>query len=233
MTSYLETPVGQLVVDKPQLARVFEKFGIDYCCGGKLTLGAICQKKGLDVQAVLTALDQAQVDKPVDETDWNAVSVETLARHILDTHHVYLKENLPTLAQLAQKVARVHGENHPELIEVARVYHKFQTEMNDHLAKEEQILFPAILQLVKGEGGFGIQQPIRVMLMEHDAAGQDLEALRTLTKGFAPPEDACYSYRTLFSGLAELELDTHTHIHKENNILFPKALALLETAPTA
>lgn len=229
MTTLMETPVGQLVAQKPHAARVFEKYGIDYCCGGKLSLATVIQRKQLDPEVILKELAKpAAGASPDGDRNWNEAPLGELAEHILSTHHIYLKEEMPRLAQLAAKVARVHGPNHPELVELAQVYHKFQREMDDHLAKEEHILFPAILRLVNGQGDFPIQNPIRVMEMEHDSAAADLERMRTLTQGYQLPEDACYSYRSLFGGLEALEADTHQHIHKENNLLFPKAIHMLE-----
>lgn len=228
MTTKLDTPIGQLVAEEPRAARVFEKYGIDYCCGGKLSLSAVCERKNLDPGAILAELEQAETATAQSEANWNDASLASLAEHILATHHVFLKEEMPRLAQLATKVARVHGPSRPELVELAKVYEKFFFEMTAHLEKEEQILFPAIFRLIGGEAGFPIQNPIRVMEMEHDAAGADLEKMRALTQGYQLPEDACYSYRSLFGGLQALELDTHQHIHKESNILFPKAIALLE-----
>ena len=227
-----EMPVGQIVAQFPQTARVFEKYGIDYCCGGKLALGTYLVKRGLDAQVVLAELSGHGPGHDADpERDWTTASASELIRHILDTHHVYLREHLPRLSFLATKVARVHGENHPELIELAHVYAGFQLEMEQHMPKEEQILFPAILELEAGTGRFPVNHPISVMEAEHEAAGAALERMRELTNGFTPPEDACGSYNALFNGLAEMETDTFRHVHKENNILFPKALALLSGVP--
>lgn len=227
MTITLDMSVGQIVAEHPQTARVFEKLGIDYCCGGKLALSAYVAKRRLDGAAVLAALN-GELPTGEPERDWTQAPLEELARHILDTHHVFLHENLPRLGQLATKVARVHGDNHPELIELAKVYATFHLEMEQHLAKEEQILFPAVFELIAGTGRFPINHPIAVMEAEHEAAGDMLARMRELTGDFTPPEDACGSYNALFNGLAELETDTFRHVHKENSILFPRAIALLE-----
>lgn len=229
MTSSLDTPVGQFVAAQPLLAKVFESHGIDYCCGGKLPLATACARKGVDAQSVLEEIQSLLAASPQPEVDWTDVPLEALVSHLLDTHHVYLRAEMPRLAALSIKVANVHGDRHPELVEVAHVYHKFYTEMDAHLSKEEQILFPAIARLEQGLERFPVQHPIRKMELDHDDSGRDLERMRELTAGYTPPEDACNSYRALLAGLAELEQDTFTHIHKENNILFQRAIAMLET----
>lgn len=231
-TTTADVSVGQLVAERPSRAKVFERFAIDYCCGGKLTLAAICAKKGLNPAQVLDALSVHDAEHGrTQEQDWSARSLAELARHIVSTHHAYLREAMPRVAALAQKVARVHGPEHPELVEVARVFGKFQLEMDVHMQKEEGVLFPAIAGLELGQGGqMPIQFPIRAMESEHDEAGQDLARLRTLTSDYALPDDACNSYRALFDSLQELEADTHTHIHLENNVLFPRAFALSESS---
>jgi regulator of cell morphogenesis and NO signaling len=229
----LETTVGEMVVERPSRARVFERHRIDYCCGGKMTLSAACARRGLDPQQVLAEIEANDQAVAPDETDWNQSPLPSLVDHLLDTHHVYLREAMERLAFLAEKVARVHGEHHPELQEVHGLFEKFRQEMIDHMAKEEQILFPAIGKLVEGSDApfpFPIDRPIGVMNSEHEEAGRDLERLRDLTSGYRLPEDACNSYRALFSGLSELEQDTFQHIHKESNILFPRAIALLDRA---
>ncbi|MBP9025150.1 MAG: iron-sulfur cluster repair di-iron protein [Phycisphaerae bacterium] len=241
MTSIdLTAPVGQLVADRPARARVFERFDIDYCCGGKTPLDEACANKGLDLQEVLRALEQAEsaVAAP-DETDWRHASRADLIINIIDTHHVYLKRALPELAQLAAKTRQVHGASHPELAEVQEVFTELRAELEGHMMKEERILFPLIQGMESGaacEGFCGsVQNPIRVMEYEHDSAASALQRLRHLTGDYTPPADACNTYRALLSGLAELEADLHQHIHKENNILFPRAIeleaTLLHTAP--
>lgn len=228
-TITLETSVGQIVAEHPHTTRIFEKYGIDYCCGGKLALGVYLTKRKLDAEAVLAELNGApSPGDVVAERDWTHAPLSELITHILDTHHAYLEEAMPRVAFLATKVARVHGDNHPELIEVAHVYAGFVAEMEQHMRKEEQILFPAIQRLEAGTDRFPVEGPINVMEAEHESAGAALERLRELTGGFNPPEDACGSYRALFSGLHEIETDTFRHVHKENSILFPRAIALLQ-----
>lgn len=228
LTMTPETPVGQIVAAQPLLAKVFEKYGIDYCCGGKLPLATLAGKKGVDSHALIAELEAAMAVAPAPAVDWKLESLEKLIAHIVETHHEFLREALPRLAYLSEKVARVHGDVHPELIEFASIYEGFNAELTQHMAKEEQILFPAIIRLEQGLERFPVNNPITVMEAEHDSAGRDLDRMRELSNGFTPPEDACNSYRALYAGIAELELDLFEHIHKENNILFPRAIALLE-----
>lgn len=226
-----ERTVGQLVVEEPGRARVFEKFGIDYCCGGKIPLAQACARAGADLDTVLEALDKSQADAlPESEKDWSQESMTSLVDHIVATHHAYLREEFPRLTKMTEKVAHVHGERHSELPQVRDVFAALRHELELHMQKEEQILFPMIKQIDSGVASAGshcggIANPIRMMEQEHDSAGDALGTLRALTGGFAPPVDACNTYRVMLHALAKLEADLHQHIHKENNILFPKALA--------
>lgn len=228
----LTTTVGQLVAERPGRARVFEQFGIDYCCGGKVPLQEACATGGIEAQAVLRALHQADANPaPTDSADWAHAPLAELITNILETHHAYLRRELPRLTQIAGKVLEVHGTRHPELSEVQAVYDDLRAELQMHMMKEEQVLFPMI-QAMEADGVVAaahcgsVQNPIRVMEHEHDSAGAALLRLRTLTGGYIPPADACNTYRAFLSGLAELEQDLHQHIHKENNILFPRAVEL-------
>jgi len=228
------TTIGELVAEQPALMRVFERLGIDYCCGGKRTLAEASAEKGLDVNTVLQML-QALADLPQagqpEETNWAKVNLADLCDHIENTHHVYLKKELPRLGQMVETVVRAHGDRHPELHEVQSVFHGLAAELSNHLLKEERILFPAIRQLEKTAGAshvMPLSAPIGVMIAEHDAAGEALATLRRLTDGYAVPPDGCNTYRAMLAGLAQLEADTHRHISLENNILFPRALSLQE-----
>lgn len=224
-----DTHVATLVLEQPSRARVFERFGIDYCCGGKTPLEAACAERGLDVAAVLAALEEPRADE-ADDVDWAAAPVAELCAHIVGHHHAYLRDELPPLRQLADKVARVHGANHPELVAVQTTFAALADELEQHMVKEERILFPACVALEEGAAGgfpFGsVENPIRVMLDDHDEVAAGLARLRELTNAYAPPRDGCNSYRALFARLQTLETDTHRHIHEENNILFPRAVAL-------
>jgi regulator of cell morphogenesis and NO signaling len=225
--------VGELVSGNPLRARVFEQYQIDYCCGGGQLLTDACAKQSLMPQEVLDALDALESDLAArtETVDWTQESLNALVEHLLTTHHVYLKEELPRLQHLVDKVAHVHGANHPELAAVRSTYMQLVNELMPHLMKEEMILFPLIQRMEAAGSGVGahcgsIGNPISVMLHEHDIAGDLLARLRDITHGYAPPADACGSYLALYAGLADLEFDTHLHIHKENTLLFPRAQAL-------
>lgn len=228
----LSASLGQLVTEQPLRARAFEALGLDYCCGGKQTLQEACAQAGLDPARVLEQIqesDQAAAQSP--GRDWSTAPLQDLVDNILSTHHAYLREAFPHIQELMAKVVRAHQENHPELKEVADISQNLIVELNSHMMKEEHILFPLIERLIAGEtptnfhcGSIG--NPIRVMEAEHDGAGDALARLRTLTSDYTPPEDACPTFRALLSELHHLEQDLHQHIHKENNILFPRSLEL-------
>ena len=227
-----ETTIGELVAQRPGRSRVFEKLGIDYCCGGKKPLSEACAAKGLDADTVLTILLATEEQGSADERNWAEASLTELADHIERSHHAYLKRELPRLRAMVRKVAAVHGDHHPWMREFDRVYDSFATELETHMMKEEHVLFPLIRSLESGEPGptvgcgHGVEHPIRVMESEHDDSGHSLERLHELSSGLTPPPDACNTFRAMLDGVRELELDLHQHIHKENNILFPKAIEL-------
>lgn len=223
--------VGAIVAQRPALSRVFEQAGIDYCCGGKIPLAEACRKKGLDPQQVLAQLEAAAAVAVGGGVDAGKMTLTQLADHIETTHHAYLKTELPRLEAMTTKVAKVHGEHDSRLPQVNEVFLALQQEMNSHMYKEEQILFPMIRQLeasaaVPAFHCGSVANPIRVMEMEHDQAGGALAKMRELTDGFTPPDWACNTYRAMLDALAHLEHDLHQHVHKENNILFPRAIAM-------
>ncbi|MEX2670734.1 MAG: iron-sulfur cluster repair di-iron protein [Phycisphaeraceae bacterium] len=228
----IETTVGELVTQRPSRSRAFERLGIDYCCGGKKPLAKACADKGLDPAMVLNVLLATEdgESRPA-EKDWSQASLTELADHIEQTHHAYLKRELPRLKTMVRKVAAVHGEGYPWMLEVDGVFAGFAAELESHMMKEEQMLFPLIRALESGElpangvNGSGIDKAIAVMEHEHDDAGHALERIRKLTDGFTPPAEACNTFRATLDGLRELESDMHRHVHKENSILFPRAMA--------
>lgn len=227
----IEKTVGQWVVERPSRARVFERLGIDYCCGGKHPLRQACAQKGLDYDAVLAELDCGETVPEVRARNWASASLTDLCNHIEQTHHAYLKQELPRLEFLTTKVAARHGDHRPALREVHQVFATMKTEMDAHMMKEERVLFPLCRQLDLAEelpsmhcGSVG--NPIEVMIREHEHAGNALAQIRALTDNYSCPPDACNTYRALFDSLAQLEHDLHEHVHKENNILFPKATRL-------
>lgn len=225
MTVLPTRSLGDLVAEAPGRAVVLDRLGIDYCCHGGRSLADACATAGLDADAVAHQLDSEAERRPADYPSEPAA----LADHIESTHHRYLHSELPELTVLADKVAAVHGARHPELDEVRRLVHEVRAELEPHLMKEERILFPAIRVIASGgprEFPFGtVENPIRMMSMEHDHAGDLLAALRTTTAEYRVPDDGCASYRSLYERLERLEADTHRHIHLENNVLFPAATA--------
>lgn len=227
MTDVHAPTLGELVVANPGAARILDRLGVDYCCHGDRTLDDACAAAGLDAAAVAAQLDElpATVDR-----GWAELDPPALAEHIVAVHHRYLHEELPLLTALAAKVRDVHGERHPELERVAELVDALRADLEPHLAKEERILFPAIATAAAGQRLFPfgtLENPITVLMREHDGAGELLEELRATSAGYAVPDDACASYRSLYERLVALELDTHLHVLKENHVLFPAALALV------
>jgi len=224
--------VRELAVEVPNATRVFEKLGIDYCCGGDQPLEEACANANLAIADVVRALEQsAGTSAGAATRDWNAAPLGDLVDHIVEKHHTYVKAELPRLQALIAKVVGVHGKNHPELEQVQAAFSELADELGGHLMKEEQILFPYVKQMAGGRGCgpscFGtVKNPIYVMMLEHDNAGERLREMRQATSNYALPPDACVSYSTLFAALVEFEQDLHQHIHLENNILFPRAVQM-------
>lgn len=230
--------VGEMVAADYRRAEVFRKFGIDYCCGGKRTVEEACRKKGIDPDTVKKELADAGTRGGSIHQDYNRWQPDFLADYIVATHHRYVTESLPMLYELSAKVARVHGDSHPETVDIARHFEAVAQELQMHMHKEEHILFPYIKQLAAARRDgkpvarppFGtIANPIRMMRGQHESAGGSMEEIRQLSDSFTPPEDACMSYRVLYAKLNEFEQDLHQHIHLENNILFPKAVDMEAT----
>lgn len=224
-----ETRVGKIVARQPKVARVFEKYQIDYCCRGNTTLADACAEKKVNCTDLIEEIEQIDKNGRLEsETDWNIASLTELADHIVAVHHQFLNAELPRITGLIAKVNKAHGDRRPELGKVAETFELMRGELESHMAKEENILFPAIRKMESHPGStvfpFGsVANPISMMQHEHDDAGQALRRLRELTDDFTPPPDACPTYRVMLESLQNLELDLHLHIHKENNILFPRA----------
>jgi regulator of cell morphogenesis and NO signaling len=221
----LERTLGELVAERPARARVLERLGLDYCCHGHRTLAEAATAQQLDPGAVAGEL-AAVVD--LDGADVDALEPADLVDHIIEYHHTYLHQELPLLVELANKVRDVHGSRHPELFRVAELVTEIEKDLEPHLAREETVLFPAIRAWTKGQRSFpfgSLADPVRVLMLDHDRAGELLSELRTATDGYAAPADGCASYRLLYERLAHLEGDTHRHVHLENNVLFPAVTA--------
>jgi len=229
--SMLTRTVGQLVAERPARARVFERHGIDYCCGGKKPLARACADKGLDPDTLLRELGAVDATGDPGTKDWSAATLAELIEHIVGTHHQYLRRELPRLAALAVRVATRHGPQHPEYVALRDVFLRLRDELEVHLRREEEIVFPACRLLQEPDAwaqaqAEGLGHALVLLEQEHQESGEALGQIRTLTRGFVPPADACHAQRALIAGLAELEADLHRHIHKENSALFPRAVAL-------
>lgn len=224
--------VRDIAANSLAAVRVFEKFGIDYCCGGKRPLAEVCREKGYDATAVQSELDAAMAGTPASERDWATAPLAELIDHIVSTHHEYLRREMPAIETRLTKVFRVYNERYgPTLIGLPEVYAGLKNELETHMFKEEHILFPTLVGYEEADNAgqplprtpFGtVANPINMMEHEHESAGQALAAIREITRNFEIPEYACVTYRALMSGLEELERDLHMHIHLENNILFPR-----------
>jgi regulator of cell morphogenesis and NO signaling len=241
METIQEPTVAEIAANSLGAVRVFERLGIDYCCGGKRPLAEVCRQKGYDPDSVQRQLDAAAANTPEPAQDWNTAPLNELINHIITRHHDYLKREMPSIAVRLEKVYRVYNHRRGDtLIGLPEVFSELQEEMNGHMRKEEMLLFPAIAACEAAVIGgsklpsmpFGsIANPIRMMEMEHDSAGEAIAAIRKITNDYEIPDYACVTYKALITGLQELEQDLHLHVHLENNILFPRIMELEATQP--
>jgi regulator of cell morphogenesis and NO signaling len=229
--------VRDLAVEFPGATRIFEKLGIDYCCGGNKSLEEACAASSLSVDLVLDSLELAEPTERATQKDrnWQAEPLADLVAHIIGTHHKYTREEIARLGPLFAKVCSVHGKNHPELQDVRAAFSGLAQELTTHMMKEEMVLFPYIVRMEEAvvqkepvlPPPFGtVENPVAMMMHEHDSAGVALRAMRQASAGYTPPGDACISFQTLYKALADFETDLHQHIHLENNILFPRAIEM-------
>jgi len=241
MTSTAKT-VREIALEQPHSIRVFERLGIDYCCGGRKPLAEACNERNIPVDEVFAALDAAANANEVASVDWTKGPLGQLITHIVATHHAFVKRELPRLATLAEKVVSRHGDTQAHLPELQRALAQLDEELTQHLAKEENILFPFIagLEAAQTSGStqpsscFGtVANPIAMMTREHDAAGGLLAEMDRLSEHFTTPAGACPTYHAFYDGLKEFEQDLHQHIHLENNILFPRAIEMEASAVSA
>ncbi len=228
-----EASIGELVAKDLRKAEVFKKFNIDFCCGGKKTLSQVCNDKQINIKEVETELEKLDSTTESVSQNYNDWSLDFLVDFIINTHHKYVKNSLPLLLEYTSKVAKVHGKEHLEVIAIYDLFKEASDELNSHMMKEENVLFPYIKQLVNeknsvNEGcSFGtVKNPIRMMEHEHDVVGNIFKTIRELSNDYTPPEDACTTYKLSYKKLEEFENDLHQHIHLENNILFPKSIKL-------
>lgn len=227
--------IGQLAIEQPKAIAVLEKLSIDYCCHGNRSVAEACKDAGISVDELLSAIGEAPADQR--GRDWSTTPLKELQEYIITTHHVFTRDMLATVNPLSAKVAQRHGENHAEVLKVYSLVQRLVGDLMPHMMKEEMILFPYVEQLEAGDASpscFGtIQNPIRMMMMEHDAAADLLAELRRVTENYALPGDACISFRALYERLQDLEQDLHRHIHLENNVLFPRAVELESSGVTS
>lgn len=227
--------IGEMVAEDFRKAEVFRKFGLDFCCGGKKSVKAACEKKGInyvEVESELKKIEEQNTNNVENYNDWE---LDFLADYIVNKHHRYVQDAMPMLYEYSNKVARVHGERNPEVVQIARCFNEVAEELTLHMQKEENILFPYIKELVAAKKknekiekpAFGsIKNPINMMEAEHETVGENFEHIRKFSEEYTPPASACNSYRVLYGKLEEFEKDLQQHIHLENNILFKKAIEL-------
>lgn len=234
MEALQERTVADVVTENIKAAHVFKKYGIDFCCGGGVSIKKACEKAKVDPEALTSELLNLQ-NVQDRATNYNSWQLDFLADHIVNVHHSYVEESSPLLLQYAKRVNHVHGHHYTELAEIEKLVIEVVQEMAAHQRKEELILFPFIKRLVraekengeKPESHFGsVENPIKMMEADHDEAGEIMRKISVLSNGYIPPQGACNTYRAFYSKLEEFEEDLHHHIHLENNILFPKALKL-------
>ena len=231
METNTNTTVRSIVLENPQAFRVFEAYRIDYCCGGERPLEEACRHANVAVETVLNELERTAASEAVPE-DWSKASLAALADHIVEKHHGFVRRESARLTELLQKVKVHHLAGHPELNRAGELFGALSSELTMHMMKEEQVLFPMIKRLeaatrnsaAAGSAFCSMEFPVRQMMLEHDDAGELLHGIRKETSEFQAPPDACPSFRALYQGLKDFELDLHQHIHLENNILFPRAL---------
>ncbi len=230
-----EKQIGQFVAEDYRTAAVFSKYKIDFCCNGNRTIQEACEKKGIDSNDLLDELQSVLSNKGEQSIDYKSWPLDLLADYIEKKHHRYVEEKIPVLRQFLDKLCRVHGERHPELLKINQLFTASAGELAAHMKKEELILFPFVKKMVSATLNtvtvaapqFGtVKNPIEVMMQEHDNEGERFREIAALTDNYNPPADACNTYRVTFAMLEEFEKDLHLHIHLENNILFPKAIKL-------
>ena len=230
--------VGQFVAEDFRTAAVFSSYGIDFCCKGEISVQEACKNKTIDLNDLLEKLQHVQSSNNLPSIDYKSWPLDLLADYIEKKHHRYVEEKTPVLRQFLDKLCKVHGQRHPELLEITTLFIGCAKDMASHMKKEELILFPFIKRMVraKAEGikiespQFAtVENPIALMKHDHEAEGDRFRNIAELTNSYTPPADACNTYKVTFAMLDEFEKDLHLHIHLENNILFPEAIKLEET----
>ena len=231
-----DTIIGDLVAHDYRAASVFKKNKIDFCCNGNRSIEDACTKKGLDTEQIVKDLNNTNNAGTLNQTDYTSWPLDLLADYVEKKHHRYVREKIQEITPFLHKIVRVHGDRHPELLEVAQLFGESSEDLTDHMVKEESILFPHIRRMVDDKHSntpvsapFGtVQNPIKMMMAEHDNEGERFRKIAELTNDYTMPADGCTTYRVTFAMLKEFEDDLHLHIHLENNILFPKSIELEE-----
>jgi regulator of cell morphogenesis and NO signaling len=227
--------IGEIVAADFRTAKVFEKNGIDFCCGGNVALAATCSNKGIDLATITIELEAAQNEPAERSQNYSSWALPFLIDYIVNTHHLYLKENDGQIAAYARKIAGIHGAHHPEVIQIATIFDKIATDMAAHLKEEEEVFFPAIKRVdaarIAGntpdtEDLETIRASLLKLQREHEEIGDAVHTIRHLSKDYAIPDDVCNTFMITYKKLKEFEDDLHKHVHLENNILFPKAAEL-------
>ncbi|MCK0132167.1 iron-sulfur cluster repair di-iron protein [Flavobacteriaceae bacterium F08102] len=235
MKKYLDQNIGEIVADDFRTAQVFSRFGIDFCCKGNRRLTEVCEQNALDPSQILKELEAVETERVDSLQDFNTWPLDVLADYIVKKHHHYVEKQIPVLKQYLAKIVKVHGQHHPELKEIMALFEVSAGEFTAHMKKEELILFPFIKKLEMAnreetpiaKPHFGtVSNPIEMMMREHEDEGERFEKMSELSQGFTPPVDACNTYKVTYDLLKDFEEDLHTHIHLENNILFPQAAVL-------
>jgi regulator of cell morphogenesis and NO signaling len=224
-----QATLGDLVLEEPGRADLFERLGFDYCCGGGRTLADACAQRGLDVETVSKVLEVHGVAAPPSDHgfDWRRATTADLCDHIVSAHHDRLRRDLPRLHETLVTVARVHGPSEPELHDLARVFAGLRAELEEHIEREEHVLFPACRELERSAAPAAAAELLEELGDDHAQVGETLLVLRDLAAGYDPGRARCGTHRALYDGLREFERDLHQHIHEENNVLFPRVRGLL------
>jgi regulator of cell morphogenesis and NO signaling len=224
----VEEQIGKIAAKFPKSMEIFKEYNIDFCCGGDRVLGDVIKEQKLNAEEIMTKIE-AEYNKVLNEinseVDWNTASYSKLIDYVINTHHAYLVEKLPKISELSAKILRVHGENHEELRKVYKLFHSLKMELEQHLIKEEEIVFPLIKEYEKNNSNEVLDKALKTITEledEHEGAGDILKELREVTDGYSVPADGCNTYRLTYNLLEELEGDLFKHIHLENNILFPR-----------
>lgn len=232
------TTIGEIVASDFRTAAVFSKHGIDFCCKGQRSITEVCEKNNLNPDSLTQELKEVMHNKGGESIDYKSWPLDLLADYVEKKHHRYVEEKTPTLIQFLNKLCKVHGASHPELFEITELFTASAQDLAAHMKKEELILFPFIRKMAEAKlynrdvatPHFGtVENPVEMMKHEHEVEGDRFRQIASLTDNYTPPEDACNTYKVTFAMLEEFEKDLHTHIHIENNIMFPRAIALEKT----